>query len=205
MSRDTGLFLAFEGIDGCGKSTLIRMIAEDYFERERGEKVFITQEPFDTPIGKLIRKYLSEGFDGEVTDQTANDVLTCLFAADRKLHMEVIKKKVEEGYIVLCDRYVYSSLAYQKNYQYTLDVNQDYYLADNIIYIDADIETCLKRVKSRSNDTEIFEKREELERIKHNYDKKIIPYLPPLKAIKINGNTNLTEMYKELTKKLELI
>lgn len=196
METERGIFIAFEGLDGCGKSTLIDMFAE--LLRKEGNKVFITREPFDTPIGNLLRDYLAKGFGERVSDAVGNRVLTCLFAADRQLHGEIIKQKIEEGYIVLCDRYLYSSLAYQKDYSYTLETNKDYFPTDYVVFIDDSVDNCLSRVLNRSNGVEIFEKKEELDRIKKNYDKKILPYIPPTKLIKIAGGRDLDSMLKDL-------
>jgi len=96
-----------EGIDGAGTTTHSKLLAG--FLALKGLKVYLTQEPSSSEIGKLLRKYLKDERIPASTD-------ALLFAADRVLHYkEEIKKKCEEGYIVISDRYVESSIAYQSS------------------------------------------------------------------------------------------
>jgi len=103
-----GLFITFEGIEGSGKSTQIIMLAE-YLKAE-GREVTVTREPGGTEIGRAIRQVLlNPGF-------TKMDYHTevLLYAADRAQHAaEIIKPSLAEGKIVLSDRYIDSSIAYQ--------------------------------------------------------------------------------------------
>lgn len=103
-----GLFITFEGIDGSGKTTQIRLLY-DYLVKE-GYSVVLTREPGGTRIGDNIRGLLLDPENREMTDRT--EVL--LYAASRAQHVqEVILPAVESGKIVLCDRFVDASLAYQ--------------------------------------------------------------------------------------------
>ena len=105
---DKGLFITFEGPDGCGKSTQIKMFA-DYL-RAQGCEVVMTREPGGTPISEKIRGII---MDSE--NKTECDICEMLlFAAARSQHVyELIKPSVAAGKIVLCDRFVDSSIAYQ--------------------------------------------------------------------------------------------
>ena len=101
------LFVTMEGIDGAGTTTHSKLLAG--FLSVKGLKTYLTQEPSSSEIGKLLRKYLKDKRIPASTD-------ALLFAADRVLHYkEEIKKKCEEGYIVISDRYVESSIAYQSS------------------------------------------------------------------------------------------
>ncbi len=101
------LFIVLDGIDGSGTSTHSKLLAG--FLALKGLKVHLTQEPSNSEIGKLLRKYLKDKRIPASTD-------ALLFAADRVLHYkEEIKKKCEDGYIVISDRYVESSIAYQSS------------------------------------------------------------------------------------------
>ncbi|HBI03153.1 MAG TPA: dTMP kinase [Paenibacillaceae bacterium] len=103
-----GLFITFEGIDGSGKTTQIRLLY-DYLVKE-GYSVVLTREPGGTRIGDKIRGLLLDPENREMTDRT--EVL--LYAASRAQHVqEVILPAVASGKIVLCDRFVDASLAYQ--------------------------------------------------------------------------------------------
>jgi dTMP kinase len=96
-------FITFEGIDGSGKSTLARAIYKEL--KKRGVKVKLTVEPTNSWLGISIKG----GFNSKTDALTE----TLLFLADRSLHAVQIKKWMENGNIVLCDRYHDSTVAYQ--------------------------------------------------------------------------------------------
>lgn len=103
-----GLFITFEGVDGCGKSTQMKLIAEKL--RENGIEPVITREPGGCPISEQIRALLLDVNNKEMNIRT--EVL--LYAAARVQHIkEVILPAIRQGKIVLCDRFLDSSLAYQ--------------------------------------------------------------------------------------------
>ena len=102
----TGLFVSFEGGDGAGKSTQSRLLAE--WLRERGHTVLLTFEPGDTPLGVVLRNAVMHG--GHV-DARAEALI---YAADRAHHVAtVVRPALERGEVVLTDRYLDSSVAYQ--------------------------------------------------------------------------------------------
>lgn len=103
-----GYFISFEGIDGSGKSTQIKKLKK-YLEND-GYQVVLTREPGGTDIGEKIREIILDPSNGEMTHMTE----VFLYAASRAQHVEqVIKPAVENGKIVICDRFVDSSIAYQ--------------------------------------------------------------------------------------------
>ena len=103
-----GVFITFEGVEGSGKGTQIRL-AREYLEAE-GFEVLVTREPGGTELGERLRELLLDPKTGTVEPRTE----ALLFAASRSQHVAtVIRPALEEGEIVLCDRYVDSSLAYQ--------------------------------------------------------------------------------------------
>ncbi len=112
MSDNTaypGLFVTFEGIDGTGKTTQIERVATAL--RAQGRQVVVTLEPGGTALGREIRHMLLS-FKEKATVLPRTEAL--LFAADRAEHVdEVIRPALRQGKIVLCDRYIDSSLAYQ--------------------------------------------------------------------------------------------
>ncbi len=102
------MFISFEGTEGVGKTTLIRKIHQ-YFEQQ-GKEVVLTREPGGTKLGKAIREWLLTPSDVKI----ASHAEILLFMADRAQHVfEVVKPALEAGKIVLCDRYVDSTIAYQ--------------------------------------------------------------------------------------------
>jgi len=102
-----GLFITFEGIDGCGKTTQQNLLAD--FLREKGYNVLVTREPGAEKLGIKLREILLH-FDGDVAPQSE----LFMYLADRAQHVAmVIKPAIEKGTIVLCDRHTDSALAYQ--------------------------------------------------------------------------------------------
>jgi dTMP kinase len=103
-----GLFVAFEGVEGSGKGTQIRL-AQEWLEQQ-GVKVLVTREPGGTPVGEELRKVLLDHATGHIEPKTE----ALLFAASRAQHVaSVIRPALAEGRVVISDRYIDSSLAYQ--------------------------------------------------------------------------------------------
>jgi dTMP kinase len=103
-----GLFITFEGLDGCGKSTQMELLAEGL--RERGFVVLLTREPGGTSLGEAIRDLL---LDPKHHGMSARAEALLYAAARAHLVEHVIRPALEDGQVVLCDRYIDSSLAYQ--------------------------------------------------------------------------------------------
>ena len=101
-------FITFEGVDGSGKSTQARLLA-DYLAG-KGTKVFFTKESGEGKLGKAIRAEILDRRDIDIEPYAE----LCLFCADRAQHVrELILPKLKDGYTVICDRYYDSTLAYQ--------------------------------------------------------------------------------------------
>jgi len=143
-----GKFITFEGADGSGKTTQIEKI-KTYFE-EQGFECLLTREPGGSDLGNKIREILLH-YDGEVDDLCE----LLLYMADRAQHVKkVILPALEEGKIVLCDRYIDSSVSYQ-GFARGLDIDRIISLnkiaTDNLnpdltIVFDVATETAMKRV-----------------------------------------------------------
>ncbi|WP_323097680.1 dTMP kinase [Intrasporangium sp. YIM S08009] len=105
-STAPGLFVCFEGGDGAGKSTQVRLLTEA-LER-RGRRVVVTRQPGGTPLGQQIRDLVLHG------DHMAARAEALLFAADKAHHVEtLIRPALAAGDVVITDRYVDSSITYQ--------------------------------------------------------------------------------------------
>ena len=103
-----GKFITFEGCDGCGKSTQLKLLS-DYLAKENVPHIF-TREPGGGKISEAIREILLNGKNAEMTD----DCEALLYAAARMQHLaDRVEPALAEGKLVVCDRYVDSSLAYQ--------------------------------------------------------------------------------------------
>ena len=104
----TGVFVCFEGGEGAGKSTQTRAL-ESWLQSE-GYAVRLTFEPGDTEVGRRVRQIVLDPATGDLADRTE----TLLYAADKAEHVEtVVLPALERGEVVITDRYVDSSLAYQ--------------------------------------------------------------------------------------------
>ena len=102
-----GLFITFEGIDGCGKSTQLNLLSE--YLKSEGLEVVITREPGAKGLGEKLREILLN-YEGEVSSNCE----AFLFLADRAQHIDtLVKPAIEAGKVVLCDRHTDSTIAYQ--------------------------------------------------------------------------------------------
>jgi dTMP kinase len=173
------LFIAFEGIDGSGKSTQVKLLS--YNLKNAGHKVHLTAEPTEGPIGKMIRDIFSHKMEAD------HRVIAGLFIADRLDHLlnkeTGILKKLEEGYTVITDRYYFSSYAYQGTHmpmEWVIEANS---LAANLlrpdlnIYIDIDPKASMDRLNSDRPAMELYETVENL----HNVRAKFLEAIDMLK------------------------
>ncbi len=154
---DYSKFIVFEGIDGSGKSTQCAQLAASL--QARGLPCHSTYEPHAGVVGSYIRDILKAPTRFLHNDARLRDgVLAHLFAADRYEHVYSkggICELLSQNTIVICDRYVYSSLAYQGDVQLqelVRKLNQDFPSPDCVFYFDIDIERALTRI-TRAKDS----------------------------------------------------
>ncbi len=165
-----GLFITFEGQDGCGKTTQINLLIE--YLKNNGYEVVLTREPGSKGLGEKIRSLLLD-YDGEVSSVCES----FLFLADRAQNVDIIvRKNVEAGKIVISDRHTDSSVAYQ-GYGRQLDVDKINMLNNiatsglkpDLTYIfDIDVETSMLRVGKEKDRMESAGK-EFFERVRNGY------------------------------------
>lgn len=161
-----GKFISIEGIDGCGKSTHAKLLMR--WLRSHGRKVVITDEPTNDVIGRVIKRVLR----GELKLPIAAEAL--LFAADRVQHIsDVIEPALKAGKVVLNERYVYSSLAYQSArglpMNWISSINKYVLRPDLGILVDVPAKIAFARIKS-SRRLDEFERNPRLQqRVRRNY------------------------------------
>ncbi|MBT3191959.1 MAG: dTMP kinase [Verrucomicrobia bacterium] len=153
-----GVFITFEGPEGCGKSTQVARLAERL--RDEGYDVVTTREPGGTPAGEAIRGILQHDTAGE---DICAETETLLFEASRaQLVRHVIRPAIERGAIVLCDRFADSTTAYQ-GYGRGFDVEallqlHAFALGETepklTLLLDIDVEEGFRRLQSRNAETQ---------------------------------------------------
>ena len=165
-----GKFIVFEGTDGSGKSTQLKLLVK-YLEA-KGVNAFLTREPTDSPFGAILRSCLTGRID---TDEYT---IAAMFAADRLDHIQNpvngILKKLDEGVNVFCDRYYLSSFAYNGGFvplDWVVALNETarkLLKPDLTVFIDLDAEDAMKRV-ARRGETERYETVERQKQIRKNF------------------------------------
>ncbi|HID16692.1 TPA: dTMP kinase, partial [Candidatus Bathyarchaeota archaeon] len=148
-----GLFIVIEGIDGAGK-TLHSRLLQKALEKEGFAAVY-TAEPSKGPVGRLLRDFSLKGV------KLPPEVETLLFAADRLQHVKsAILPNLRKDKIVICDRYLHASLAYQGaqsvDLKWIKEVNKFAVKPDLAIYLDVPAEVGLSRIRQRKKS--VFEK-----------------------------------------------
>ena len=143
-----GKFITFEGCDGCGKSTQLKKLS-DYLAANNMAHIF-TREPGGGKISEEIRAILLNGKNAEMTDECE----ALLYAAARAQHLsDRVEPALKEGKLVVCDRYVDSSFAYQAfarglGFEFIEKINAfalEKYLPDVTVFIDLSAEDAFKR------------------------------------------------------------
>ena len=166
-----GRFIVFEGIDGAGKSTQIELLASHL--QSQGRRVYRTAEPTESVTGGLLRDAL-----GGVSRRTACE-MAALFVLDRIFHnvnpVNGIEKMLADGVDVICDRYYYSSLAYQGSLtdpEWVKDMNlscPEIRRPDICIFLDLTPEQSMERISRGRVTKEIYETEEQLTRVRNRF------------------------------------
>ena len=172
-----------------------------------GIEAYETVEPTDGPVGRLIRRMLS----GEIgVDQRT---IASLFAADRTDHLvneaNGIFNKVEQGRVVLCDRYYFSSYAYHAQFidmEWVIQanaLNAQILRPDIILFIDADPDACFERIKKRGGPLEMYEKIDMMNHVRTNYLKAFDRLENDETVVLINGNQSIEKVAQSVWKQVK--
>jgi len=158
------MYIVFEGIDGAGKSTQIKLLKQ--WLDDNGFRVETIVEPTDSEVGKLIRQILQRP---DATENNVQKTLGLLFAADRMLIMDKLNDKSK---IIISDRSFISSLAYQKPTEWISILNKYAKKPDLLLLLDLDV----KKSVARTSGQDTFENEEFLTQVKENYLKLVENY-----------------------------
>lgn len=199
-----GLFITFEGIDGCGKTTQMELLGE--YLTKKGYEVIFSREPGAKGLGEEIRKILLH-YDGEVSSKAES----FLFLADRAQHIDtIVNPAIESGKIVLCDRHTDSTIAYQ-GYGRGVDIEQLKMLnnlavgkrkPDLTFVFDIDIEVSMKRVgkeKDRMESAGI----EFFNRVRNGYLE--IAKQEPKRVKIIDSSSTIEDIHKQVVNFLQYV
>ena len=182
-----GLLIALEGIDGAGKTTIAKMIVERL--DRRGIEARYTMEPTRSLFGRILRGMaLESGVDPRLE--------ALLFAADRIYHLEkVVKPLLARGVIVVSDRYLHSSLAYQSvttgDSRWVEELNKFARKPDLGIYLDVRPSEGLKRLKRRKTR---FEDESFLEKVRRRY----LEYVRLGELVRVDAERPLNDVFSEV-------
>jgi dTMP kinase len=183
-----GLFICVEGLDGCGKTTQAKMLVK---RLKRDRDAVYTAEPSKGRIGRFIKRYCLHG------DKRVSSVVEALlFAADRFEHVEnEVLPALDKGKIVVSDRYVYSSLAYQGATGLDLDwiekINKHAVRPDLAIFVDVKPKTVVQRLKPKRS---VMENLETQRKVREVY----VRFVEKGRLVSIDGNMSKREVAESI-------
>ncbi|MEM9925758.1 MAG: dTMP kinase [Cyanobacteria bacterium P01_D01_bin.50] len=206
-----GKLVVFEGVEGCGKTTQMQLCGE--WLQSRGVSALTTREPGGTQLGLNLRDLLLENSKNQAITATTE---LLLYAADRSQHVEQeLLPNLKSGKIILCDRYIDSTIAYQ-GYGRNLDMNLINQLnsiatlglkSDLTLWLDLDVELGMARKRKNGDIADRIEQ-EKIEfhrRVQKGYKELQRTY--PQRIMQIEANLNKEEVQKQiqqiLTSKLQ--
>ena len=184
-----GTFICIEGLDGCGKTTQAKLLTK---KLGKSHKAIYTTEPSRGKIGAFIRECCLYG------DKRLSAVVEALlFAADRVEHVEnEVLPALHEGRLVISDRYVYSSLAYQGAAGLSLEwiekVNEHALKPDLAVFIDVDPKIVMRRLKPNRS---VMENMETLQKVRDVY----LKFVAKGELIRLDGNCTKAEVAEALS------
>lgn len=195
--NEKGYFITFEGIDGCGKTTQLKM-TERYLS-EKGLPVLVIREPGSTPLSEKIRDIL---LNAEFHINPVSELMLYV-AARAELTRDVIIPSLLDGKVILCDRFFDSTTAYQ-GYGRDLDIESirrlhtmsvGQFIPDLTILIDVDYETSLTRRKQKADRLE-SESEEFFNKVRLGFLE--ISKQEPNRIVVIDGKKSIDEIFSEV-------
>lgn len=188
-NNNRGFFIVLEGIDGAGKTSIAHRLSS--FLVEKGFDVHYTYEPYDTLYVKALKS------DYNMYRDAYLDALT--YAADRLVHVRSdILPYLNKGYVVICDRYYYSSAAYQSAQgapiEWVLEINRYAPKPDLAIYLDVNPEIGIKRREGLNTRFPEYEKLDFLYRVREKY----LWLVEKGYMVLVDANKEFNEVYRDV-------
>ena len=194
-------FVVFEGLDGTGTTSQLRLLREAFTTRGLQDTVYFTCEPTGNSIGKLIREALSgaAGFDAKT--------IAYLFGADRCEHIygkSGILTQLQAGKAVFSDRYLFSSLAYQgldAGKELAQTINAPFPLPEYLFFFDLPASTAMARIEKRNIPREIYEKEVFQQKVAEEYQVILRYYAetaPDMRILRIDASKTIEEIHENI-------
>ena len=195
-TKKSGLFIVFEGQDGSGQSTQVRMLNE--YLAKNGYDVLPTKEPTTGPIGKIIRSALQHELS------FGAHALQLLFCADRAYHLDdCIEPALKEGKVVITDRYYLSTLAFGMasgaDYDLLHKINMKFRTPDVVFLIDVNPSVAVERIGKRGEKYELFEVEQTLSKVRKAY----LEVAKAFNTVVVNGESSSEEVHKRIVAALQ--
>jgi dTMP kinase len=202
MSSGPGRFIVLEGIDGSGTTTQAGRLAASL--REAGHAVVSTREPSDGPIGLVLRQALTRRLVG-----MSDRVLALLFAADRLDHLSsVVEPALAEGKVVVSDRYVLSSLAYQGMrlpLAWVEALNAAARPADLTLFLEVDPRTAARRRHGRGGAHELFDADEVQRAVARAYGRVARKHARAQRVVRVDGRGSADAVAGEILSRVRAV
>ena len=184
-----GAFICIEGLDGSGKTTQAKLLTE---KLRKSHSAVYTAEPSRGKIGTFIRERCLYG-----EKRLSSVIEALLFAADRIEHVETeVLPALHQGKLVISDRYLYSSLAYQGaaglNVEWIEKINEHALKPDLAVFIDVDLKTVMNRLKSKKS---VMENMETLQKVRDVY----LKFVAKGELVRLDGNRAKDEVSEALS------
>ena len=200
MTENRGRFIVFEGLDGAGKTTQIELLANRL--RGAGRRVYCTAEPTESVSGGLLRDAL-----GGISKRTAGE-MAAMFVLDRIFHnvnpVNGIQKMLADGFDVICDRYYYSSMAYQGSEtdpEWVRHMNLDcpeILRPDVCIFLDLTPEQSMARINRGRATQEIYENEEKLTAVRNQFYRVFEELCARDNVRVVNAYRSIEEIHEEI-------
>jgi len=202
-----GVFIVVDGLDGSGKSEMVKLLHNYLFSKSKRYRILTTREPTSGKYGKEARSILANEIDPKINSQKMLE----LFIKDREDHLRntilpfLNKSNDHEANIVISDRYYYSTIAFQAtqglDMNMLIEINKEFLKPEVAFILDIKPEVALERIKTRKK--EKFEQIEFMNKLREKFLE--LPKFLKDNIVIIDGSKTLEEVFEEIKKKVDKV